>query len=381
MPELADLFLLRPEVTYLNHGSFGACPRPVFEKYQALQRELEAEPVEFLFRRIDSLLGTARADLAAFVGASADDLVYVSNATTGANIVARSLPLGKDDEVLTTDHEYGAMNRMWRFVCARRGARYVECALPLPVASDEEIVDRIWSAVTAQTRVLFLSHITSSTALTMPVRALAHRARAAGIITLIDGAHAPGQIPLHIDALGADFYVANCHKWMMAPKGAAFVHARRPMQHLVKPLVVSWGREDTTPGPSPFVSELEWQGTRDIAPFLAVSAAIRFMADHDWDRVRTACRGLVLDAREKIAALTGLGQITPDGKEWISQMSSIPLPACDTQKLQRELFDRFGVEIPCIAWKDRCFVRISVQGYNTPAHVDRLVDALGTLLA
>lgn len=380
MPDLADLFLLRPEVTYLNHGSFGACPRPVFEEYQALQRELEEEPVEFLFRRIDALLGPAREELAAFVGASANDLVYVSNATTGVNIVARSLLLGKDDEVLTTDHEYGAMNRMWRFVCARRGARYVECALPLPVASAEEIVERIWSAVTARTRVLFLSHITSSTALTMPVAALARRARDAGIVTLIDGAHAPGQIPLDIDALGADFYVANCHKWMMAPKGAAFVHARRPMQHLVKPLVVSWGREDTTPGPSSFVSELEWQGTRDIAPFLAVRAAIRFMADHDWDRVRAACRELVLEAREKIGALTGLEPITPDGEDWFKQMSSIPLPQCDTQKLQRELFDRFGVEIPCITWKDRPFVRISAQGYNTAADVNRLVDALSALL-
>ncbi len=381
MRDLSHLFLLRPDVVFLNHGSFGACARPVFEEYQAWQRELEQEPVEFLYRRIDDLLLPAREALAAFVGASPNDLVYVSNATTGVNIVARSLPLGGGDEVLTTDHEYGAMDRAWRFICERRGARYVRCRVPLPIGSAEEIVDRIWSAVTERTRVLFLSHITSPTAITMPVTALVRRARAAGILTLIDGAHAPGQIPLDIDALGADFYVANCHKWMMAPKGAAFVHARRAMQHLVKPLVVSWGREDTTPGPSPFVNELEWQGTRDIAPFLAVQAAIRFMAEQNWESVRAACRELVLDARQRIGALTGLDPIVPDGTEWFVQMSSIPLPDCDTVKLQKELFHRYRVEIPCIAWKDRRFVRISAQGYNSAADVDRLVRALEELLA
>ncbi|MBU0496050.1 MAG: aminotransferase class V-fold PLP-dependent enzyme [Chloroflexi bacterium] len=208
---LRDLFLLRPDVIFFNHGSFGACPRPVFEAYQAWQLELERQPVEFLGRRHAALMHEARAALEAFVGAAADDLVYIPNATTGVNIVARSLPLAPGDEVLTTDHEYGAMDRTWRFVCGQRGTRYVRQPVPLPITSVEQVVDAIWAGVTPHTRVLFLSHITSPTAVTLPVTELVHRAREAGLITVIDGAHAPGQVPLDLTALGVDFYLANCH--------------------------------------------------------------------------------------------------------------------------------------------------------------------------
>jgi isopenicillin-N epimerase len=388
-PKLCDLFLLDPDVIFLNHGSFGACPRPVFEAYQAWQRELERQPVEFLGRRFAALMAEARAVLGAYVGADADDLVYVPNATTGLNIVARSLELAPGDEVLATDHEYGALDRTWRFICGKRGARYVHQPVDLPITSAEQVIEAIWAGVTDRTRVLFLSHVTSPTAVILPVAELVRRAREAGIITVVDGAHAPGQIPLDLESLGADFYAGNCHKWMMAPKGSAFLYARRERQPLLEPLIVSWGWEsDETfrqaqgdPGPSRFVDHHQWQGTREVAPFLAVPAAIRFMEEHDWPRVRRACHELVRTARRAVAELTGLLPITPDTPEWFAQMAALPLPPCDGQDLQRRLYDRFRVEVPVTTWNERHFVRISIQGYNPRADVDALIEGLRVLLA
>src|SRR5712691_10980583 len=283
---LRELLLLGPDVVYLHHGSFGACPRPVFAAYQRWQLELERQPVDFLHYRFDGLMREAREKLAAFLGAAPDDLVYVTNATTGLNIVARSLALQAGDEVLSTDHEYGALDKTWTFVCGRRGARYVQARLPSPLESPDQVIESIWARVTERTRVLFVSHITSPTALIFPVEALVRRARPAGILTVIDGAHAPGQIPLHLADLGADFYVGNCHKWMCAPKGSGFLYARRDRQSLLAPLVVSWG------WPSGFVEEQQRQGTRDIAAFLSVPAAIEFLREHNWPAVQRACHAL-----------------------------------------------------------------------------------------
>ncbi|MBN1179441.1 MAG: aminotransferase class V-fold PLP-dependent enzyme [Anaerolineae bacterium] len=376
---MRDLFLLDPDVVFLNHGSFGACPRPVFDAYQAWQRELERQPVEFLGRRFAALMHAARQALGAVLGADADDLVYVPNATTGLNVVARSLPLQPGDEVLSTDHEYGALDRTWRFVCGKRGARYVRQPVPLPVTSAQEVVEAVWAGVTARTRVLFLSHITSPTAIIFPVAELVRRARAAGILSVVDGAHAPGQIPLDLDALGADFYAGNAHKWLLAPKGAAFLHVRRDVQHLVEPLVVSWGWESDQPSASRFVDYHEWQGTRDIAAFLAVPEAIRFMETHDWPAVRRSCHALLREARQRVTALTGLPPLTPDSPAWFAQMAAFPLPPCDAEALKRRLYDTYRVEVPIVVWNGRPLVRVSVQAYNTPADVTALVEALAAL--
>ena len=377
---LRDDFLLRPDVVFLNHGSFGACPRPVFQAYQDWQLALERQPVEFLGRRFGDLMLKARQALGHFVGAPADDLVYVTNATTALNIVARSLPLEPGDEVLSSDHEYGALDRTWRFICTKRGARYVRWPLPLPLHSAEQVVEAIWSGVTPRTRVLFLSHITSSTAIILPIADLIRKAREAGIITVIDGAHAPGQIPLALEDLGADFYAGNAHKWMLAPKGAAFLYARREVQHLVEPLVVSWGWESERPGPSRLVDYCEWMGTRDIAAFLAVPAAIQFMEEHDWPRVRQTCHHLLRYARQAIGELTGLAPLTPDDAAWYAQMAAFPLPPCDAEWLKRTLYDVYGVEVPITLWNGRPFVRVSIQGYNNHSDVDALVAALRELL-
>jgi isopenicillin-N epimerase len=385
---LRDLFLLRSDVVFLNHGSFGACPRPVFEAYQQWQLELERQPVEFLGRRFGGLLREAREALAAVVGARADDLVYVPNATTGLNAVARSLRLAPGDEVLTTNHEYGALDRTWRFVCARRGATYVNRPLPLPISSADEVIEQLWAGVTERTRVLFLSHITSPTALILPVQELVRRARAVGIITIVDGAHVPGQIPLNLEALGADFYAGNCHKWLNSPKGSAFLYARKEVQPLVEPLVVSWGWQPESStllsldsnGSSPFVLQHEWQGTRDIAAYLSVPAAIEFEAVHDWPQVRQECHELARYARQAIGELTGLEQICPDSPEWYAQMATIPLPACDAEELKRRLYDEYRVEVPIIEWNSRQFLRVSVQAYNAKGDLDALISALAALL-
>jgi isopenicillin-N epimerase len=375
---LRDLFLLRPGVVFLNHGSFGACPRPVFEVYQNWQRELEYQPVEFVQRRSRALLQEARQTLGDYLGVEADDLVYVTNVTLGLNIVARSLPLEPGDEVLTTDHEYGSLNRAWEYVCGKRGARYVHRTVSLPITSAEQVVDEIWSGVTERTRVLFISHITSPTALNLPVAELVRRAREAGIISVIDGAHAAGQVPLDLEALGADFYSGNCHKWMMAPKGAGFLYVRRERQCLLEPLV--GGRIAWEPRCSLLVDEHQYQGTRDLSAFLAVPEAIRFMQDHDWPTVQQACHELVCYAQAELTALTGLPPVVPDLSPWFAQMAVLPIPACDMRALHSRLHDEYEIEIPTTGCNGHHFVRLSVQGYNTRADVERLVEALGELL-
>ena len=377
---LREQFLLDPDVIFLNHGSFGACPRPVFERYQAWQRELKRQPVEFIGRRLPARLAGARAAVGAFVGARGDDLVFVPNATTALNVVARSLALEPGDEVLGNNHEYGALDRTWRFLCAKRGARYVRLDLPLPVSTPEALVEAIWAGVTARTRVLFLSHITSPTALRFPVEPLVARAREAGILTVIDGAHAPGQIPLDLDALGADFYAGNLHKWPCAPKGTAFLHARREAQPLLEPLIVSWGWESEFPGASRFIDEQEYTGTADPASYLAAPAAFDFLAENGWDEVRAGCHELVRYARERVSALTGLPPIAPDGAGWVAQMATLPLPDGDAAALKARLYDAHRVEIPIIPWEGRRYARISIQGYNAREEVDAFVEALAVEL-
>ena len=375
-----DLFLLRDDVVFLNHGSFGACPRPVFSRFQAWQRELEEEPVEFLARRFEQLMDDARKDLSAYLHADKDDITYVENATTGLNIIARSLPLSAGDEVLSTDQEYGALDRTWRFICAKRGARYKRMHICLPITSREQVIEEIWSGVSAKTRVLFLSHITSPTAIILPIEELIERARERGIITVIDGAHAPGQIDLDLDKLGADFYVGNCHKWMLAPKGAGFLHARREVQRLIEPLVVSWGYDSEKPGPSRLIDYTQWQGTRDISSFLAVPAAIEFMREHLWDEVRKRSHDLLRRFRRRITDLTGLAPITPDSHAWYAQMAAFPLPACDEESLQRALFEEYRVEVPITLCGDQSFIRVSVQAYNDQNDLDALTTGLKALL-
>lgn len=378
MNNVRDLFYIRPDIVFLNNGSFGACPKPVFEVYQNWQLELEQQPVEFLGRRHGTLMQEARKLLATFLGTSGENLFFVPNATTGLNIVAHSLKLEPGDEILTTDHEYGAMDRMWQFICQKRGSKYVRQPLRLPIESKEQVIETIWSGVTNRTKVLFISHITSPTALTMPLKELTIRAKDAGIILLVDGAHGPGQVPIDLEEMGIDFYSGNCHKWLLTPKGCAFLYARPEVQSLIEPLIVSWGNKSVED--SPFIQENEFQGTRDIAAYLSVSAAIKFWQKDEWQTILKKCHELTLSARSQLIEVTGLDPICPGNDGWFQQMVAQPLPTMDRELFKQRLYDEFNIEIPVMECRDKSLIRISIQGYNTEQDVEKLMVALAKLL-
>ncbi|MDG1118702.1 MAG: aminotransferase class V-fold PLP-dependent enzyme [Flavimaricola sp.] len=384
---LAPQFLLDPEVTFLNHGSFGACPKPVFDAYQAWQLKLERQPVAFLDpdRGYASWMHDSRKALAAVVGARPDDIVGVLNATVGLNIVAQSLPLQPGDEILTTDHEYAALEKTWAYVARRTGALVRVVEVPLPLVSEEAYTQALLSAMTPRTRVLFLSHITSPTALLFPIKAAVEEARQRGIWTVIDGAHTPGHIPLDLTALGADFYAGNCHKWLMAPKGSAFLHVRTELQDIINPLVIShgWTANRVEPGPfggTSFIDAVEFQGTRDPAAWLTVPDAILFRQNNDWDAVARDCQTMAQETAARVAQFTGLEPFSR-AEFCAPQMVAMPVPCTDPIVLKQDLLSRYGIEIPCFDWKDAyTIVRLSVQGYNTCRQMDMLVEALIDIL-
>jgi isopenicillin-N epimerase len=380
MHNLRRLFMLNPDVIFLNHGSFGAVPRSVFREYQSWQQELERQPVEFLGRRFTKLMLDSRLSLARYIHASPTDVIFTPNVTVSINIVARSLDLGKGDEVLSTDHEYGACDRTWRFLSRERGFHYVQQPISLPIQSEDEFINSLWKGVTPKTKVIFLSHITSPTATIFPVAAVCKRARREGILTVVDGAHAPGQIPLDMDSIGADFYGGNLHKWLCAPKGSGFLYARPRAQHLLKPLIVSWGYESENSSSSKFIDYHEWTGTRDIASYLAVSSAIKFQSDHNWESVRRDCHQIAGEAQQKICKLTGFEPLHLD-ESYFAQFVSIPLPeTINPTTLKEDLYKHFLVEVPIITWNGRNLIRVSIQGYNSMQDINKLVQALDSLL-
>lgn len=382
---MKEHFLLDPDMVFLNHGSYGACPKPVFDAWQGWQREMERNPVQFLGRRSAGLLRHARERLAGYLGANADDLVFVSNATTGVNIVAKSLHLNPGDEVLTTDLEYGACRATLARVCAAAGARLVVVPVPLPLTR-EGFVAAMTEAMTPRTRLVMMSHITSPTALRLPIEPVLAQARRRGIASLIDGAHAPGQIPLDLAALGADYYTGNCHKWMCAPKGTAFLHARSEHHAGLFAMVTSWG-EVAPDGPSAwdgfigqgvFERRMQWQGSRDLTGFLAVPAAIDFHAAHDWAARCADCHRRAMALLQRVSARTGIAPIAAD--EFFLQMAPLPVPHQDAAALRARLFDEFRIEVPVTQHANadgaRTFVRVSVQPYTTDEDLAALEAAL-----
>ena len=380
---MKEHYLLNPDIIFLNHGSFGATPRPVLEAYQDWQARLERQPVQFLARDIFGELKKARQILGNYLNADADDLVYIPNATFGVNIIARSLHLEPGDEILTTDHEYGACENVWKFVGQKNGTMIVKQPISLPMESPAKIAKQFWQGVTPQTRVIFISHITSPTAVRMPVEIICKQAREAGVLTVIDGAHAPGQIPLDLTAMEPDFYLGNCHKWMQSSKGAGFLYTRRELQPLLDPLVVSWGWGENsafTTG-SIYLDYFEWSGTHDPSAYLSVPAAIQFQAEHRWPAIRERCQKVLADGIKRIDKLTGLESIYSDQAAPFMQMAVVRLPRVrDISAFQRELLLQYSIEVPCIDWHGQHFIRISVQGYNTQEDLGALITAIGELL-
>ncbi|MBV9581419.1 MAG: aminotransferase class V-fold PLP-dependent enzyme, partial [Chloroflexi bacterium] len=339
------------------------------------------QPVEFLSRRQKDLLDDARAALADYLHAQTDNLVFLPNVTTALNVVARSLPLQPGDEILTSNHEYGALERTWTFVVEQRQARLKIQPLPEHLDDPDATVEAIWSGVTPKTKVLFLSHITSPTAVILPIEPLIQRAREAGIWTVIDGAHAPGQIDLDLQAMQVDFYGGNCHKWLSSAKGAGFLYARAEVQELIQPLVVSWGWRPRDAWSTPFVDAIQRQATHDISAYLSVPAAIQYQQQRDWRRVRQECHELLRLARQGMTDISGIEPPVADDPRWFAQMATLPLPAdADAPRIKQRLYDEHRIEIPANQWGNTPALRVSVQGYNTREDIERLLGAVrGTL--
>jgi isopenicillin-N epimerase len=389
---LALLWSLDPDVAFLNHGSFGACPRAVLEHQASLRDRLEREPVRFMIRELEAELARARAALGAFVHADPDDIAFVPNATTGVNTVLRSLEMAPGDELLTTDHVYGACHNALQFTAERARARVVVAKVPFPVASESDVIGPILESITARTRLLLIDHVTSPTALVFPVARLVAELGSRGIDTLVDGAHAPGMLPVDVTALGAAYYTANCHKWLCAPKGAAFLHVRRDRQRGIRPLVVSHGATSLRKDRSRFRLEFDWMGTTDPTAYLSVPAAIQFLERLAPGGVRELYarnHELALAARNALARALAVKAPTPDAM--IGAMASLPMPDATSaappdppaiDPLQDAMMDRHHIEVPIFpwpSWPKRC-VRVTAQAYNTLAQYEKLGRALAAEL-
>jgi isopenicillin-N epimerase len=389
--DLAALWPLDRDVVFLNHGSFGACPAEVLRHQAALRAEMEAEPVRFLSRELDDRLDAARAALGEFVGADPDDLAFVTNATGGINAVLRSRRFAAGDELLTTDHAYGACRNTLEFVAERAGARVVVVTVPFPVASPDEVVAAVLAKVTPRTRLALLDHITSPTALILPIERLIAELGGRGVEVLVDGAHAPGMVPLNLATLGATYYSGNCHKWLCAPKGSAFLWTRRDRQPGVRPLTISHGATAVRADRSRFRLEFDWTGTSDPTAWLTVPKAIEYvggLVDGGWPALMARNHALAVDARRLLGAAAGTAPPCPD--EMVGALAAIRLPDGTAEvgwrrpdPLQPRLFDDWRIEVPVISWPaaPRRLVRISAQLYNRREQYERLAEALRKELA
>ena len=372
-------FLLDPEITYLNHGSFGACPKPIFEAYQSWQLKLEREPVQFIQKKLPVYLKEAKIALAEYIGCAATDFFFVPNPTVAINTIMRSLELQAGDEILSTNHEYGAMDRTWNFYCKKSGAKYIRQPISIPIISKEAMLDEFWKGYTDKTKIVFLNQISSATALIFPVKEICDKARELGLITIIDGAHVPGHIGLDIAALNPDFYTGTLHKWMLAPKGSSFLYVSKKFQDTIDPLVVSWGYESEMPSESRFLDYHEFQGTRDVSAFLTTTAAIRFLNENDWNSKSAVCKKMILHHYESFCDLVGAKPICPVNADFLGQMCSIPIKTDYPSELKETLFHKYKIEIPVMKTDHGKFLRISLNAYNSNEDLDKLKKSLSEI--
>ena len=381
--------MLDRRVAFLNHGSFGSCPRPVLEFQKQMRIRMELQPIRFFVRELEGLLDQARAELARFLDADADDLVFVPNATAGVNTVLRSLQLVPGEELLVTNQEYNACRNALNFAAERSGVTVVEAAVPFPVKSAEQIREAVLSRVSARTRLALLDHVTSQTGLVLPIGQLVRDLAERGVETLVDGAHAPGMVPLSLREVGAAYYTGNCHKWLCAPKGAGFLHVRRDRQALVRPLAISHGANSPRRDRSLFLIEFGWTGTWDVSAFLSVPEAIRCVGSllpGGWPELMQRNRELALAGRKLLCQALEMEPPCPD--ELIGSLASVPLPdGASTEPpltplyldpLQDRLLENHAIEVPVIPWPapPRRLLRISAQLYNTLSQYRRLARAL-----
>ena len=397
--EFAPHWTLDPAVDFLNHGSFGAAPRVVLDEQQAWRKRIEAEPVRFFSLEFEPALDRARQALANFMGADADDLAFVPNATAGINTVLRSLDLAPGDELLTTDHEYNAVKNAMAYAAERAGARVVIAPVPFPISDPDEVVDAVIGALSPGTRLAVLDHVTSATALAYPLTRLIEELTARGVSALIDGAHAPGQIPVDLGRLGATYYAASLHKWVCAPKGAGFLWVRRDRQEPIRPLAISHGANSPRPDRSRYRVEFDWTGTADPSAYLSVPAALRFGEDllpGGWEALRTRNHALALAGRDLLCAALNVPAPAPD--TMLGSMASVPLPIEHRPGHVQgiELYSdpvhaaliQHGMQVMVTPWPPRPdggpwrrLVRISAAAYNEIGQFERLAAALPAAVA
>jgi len=378
---LKSQFLLNPDITYLNFGSFGACPRPIFEEYQKYQLELESEPVRFIAVNGLEYLKKSRQALAQYINCNADDLVYTTNPSYAVNIIAKSFKLNAGDEILSTNLEYGALDRTWNYYCRKAGAKYVRQPIRLPLVSKEQFIEDFFKGLTAKTKAIFISQITSTTALIFPVKEICEIAKSKGLFTIVDGAHVPGHIPLTLAELKADVYVGACHKWMCAPKGCAFLYVKKEFQNLFDPLVISWGYESAFPSGSQFLDYHQTQGTRDFSAFLTIPKVIQFLKKNNWTQVAADCRKLTHSNYMRFCNLLGSQPLAHITDEFLGQMCSIRINTPEPEKLHNYLFEKYSIEIPVMRQDNLVFIRYSINAFNSQADLDKLYNALTEIIA
>ena len=373
---LKSQFLLRDDITFLNFGSFGACVKPVFEQYQAFQLELEQEPVQFITVNGIEYLKKSRKALANYLSCDDNDLVFVTNPSYAVNIIAKSFNLKAGDEILATNLEYGACDKTWNYYCNKVGAKYIRQEIPFPLTTTEEFVEAFFKGLTSKTKLVFISHITSTTGLRLPAEAICKKAKELGLMTFVDGAHAPAQIDLNLSTLQADIYTGACHKWMMTPKGSSFLYVKKELQHLFDPLIVSWGYEPNLSTPATFFDYHQMQGTRDYSAFLTIPIAIDFMEKNDWKNVSKDCRGMVRENTTRFATLLNTEALTTNPNEFLVQLCSTKIKTNEPLKLKQLLYDTYKIEVPVMQLDDKVFLRYSIQIFNTQKDLDILYDAL-----
>jgi len=377
---MKENFLLRPDITFFNFGSFGACPKPIFEKYQQLQVEMEAEPVQFIVYNGPKLLAESRKRLSEFIACDQNDLLYIPNPTYGVNLVANSLDLQEGDEVLSANIEYGACDKTWKFFCQEKGANYVMQPITLPLTSKEKFLEDFWKGATEKTKMIFISHITSATGLILPVAEIVQEAKRRGILSFVDGAHAPAHIDLKIDELGADFYTGACHKWMMTPKGSSFLHVKKEHQNNLKPILVSWGYNNDDPTSVSFQEINQFTGTRDYTAYLCIPEAIDFMKVNDWWGWAEESRMLVQKWLPKLCDLVGSKPLAPVTDEFIGQLGSIPINCSKPLELKEVLYREFQIEIPVMEQGGNVYLRYSLNAFNTEQDLERLEEVIVVLM-
>ncbi|MCG8586567.1 MAG: aminotransferase class V-fold PLP-dependent enzyme [Pirellulales bacterium] len=376
----ADLWDIPSGLTYLNHGSYGLSPRVVQEHRARLSAELGQNPMAFFGRRQETLLQKATSVLAEFIGCREENLVMLDNATTGMNVVATNIPLSAGDEVLITNHAYGAVVRTWQRACQGADAMLVTASVPFPPESDDQVIESIASSITSRTRILVVSHVSSMTATILPVAGICAEAERRGIATCIDGPHAPAHVPLDVSSIGCDYYVASCHKWLCAPLGTGFLYAREPAEPPLEPLVMSWGRVQPAV-PEIWREEFWWSGTRDLAAYLTVPTAIEFMRSHGLADFRKLTHDLAMYACERVSRVTQCEPFLPERDDWFGSMMPLPLPDCDTATLMHTLAATHSIEVPAYRWEGRPILRVSCHLYNDREQIDRLANAMSELLS